>query len=265
MFTLMRKKYTSPWTWTVSIPRSFSSLQVPESELNLFIYSFGCTILCVHRDRKCKVQVLTLLFYAYIDVFASDEGNEKDTKIAPGGYDSNRVQNQPFIPGHKQYRQCGSIKRSSRFESQKQNEWIKTTFFRLVAGLHCRGVLGSRSTYVPALQFGAQNICPPSERISNHCIPMFVCDRPPPRPVPGQGGGSSSWTVQEGLENHACPGLRSEVQGLQIVAAKGPRFKVRPSRKKILGSRFKVRASRKNKIGLRFKEKPVWKFNIALK
>jgi hypothetical protein len=45
----------------------------------------------------------------------------------------------------------------------------------------------------------------------------------------------------------------SRFQGSQVLAAKGPRFKVRPFRKKIIGSRFKVRTSRKNLIGWRFK------------
>jgi hypothetical protein len=47
---------------------------------------------------------------------------------------------------------------------------FQITFFRLVAGLRCPVVLGPRSTYGPALWFGAQNICPPSERISNQSV-----------------------------------------------------------------------------------------------
>jgi hypothetical protein len=47
---------------------------------------------------------------------------------------------------------------------------FKITFFRLVAGLRCPVVLGPRSTYVPALRFGAQNISPPTERISSHIV-----------------------------------------------------------------------------------------------
>jgi hypothetical protein len=146
------------------------------------------------------VQVLTLLNFKRISLCSRAIANEGDTKIAPGGSDSTRVQDQPFIPGHKQCSQYSQSRDPLTSNRRMIMPKFKITFFRLVAGLRCPVVLSPRSSCVPVLSFWRAEYLPAIRSyIVSYRISRYICPWPPPHPVPGRGGGSSSWTVQTPL------------------------------------------------------------------